>query len=193
MKKETAKKGISYFLLFYIIGFIIYTFIVRNYEFFYYALFHLAGILLIIKYYKKLNISLIVLIGLLIFEILHTLGGSIIIKENILYQSNLSFLEIYYDNIVHFIASATIVLFFFGIFKKYLKSKLSIFLFSIITALSLGIIVEAIEYLAFILFGTINTYQDTITDLIADLIGGLGAFLIIQVISKNSNKPSPNQ
>ncbi len=126
-------------------------------------------------------------------------------------------IPIQYDHFTHFIGMFAVSLLIFNLFKKYFSSsKLNnvlILIMVILASLGIGSLIESIEYLGFLKFGTgpgllkFGGLGDTITEETLrdiDLIGGgwintmedliynfLGAFLgtiLMYVLNKNASK-----
>jgi hypothetical protein len=95
-----------------------------------------------------------------------------------------------YDDLTHFIGSGTVALLGFAlaiVFEKYTRAKLRknhIVLFIIIFTLAFGVMWELTEFAVDNIFGTFTQrgLDDTMIDLIFDLIGGI--FIALIVITK---------
>jgi putative membrane protein len=189
------KKGQSPILITIIVmllAFSIYYFAIRNYEFIMYIFVILFFFVLILYTNNKVNYSNTSLWGLTIWGTLHMAGGGIPVKGDVLYKLILIPVTesiFRYDQFVHIIGFGVATLIMFEILKPKLKQVeqwTAISIVVVMAGLGVGAVNEIVEYIATLLVPEtgVGGYDNTLLDLISDLIGALFALLVIRYREK---------
>jgi uncharacterized membrane protein YjdF len=168
--------------------FSVYFFTRKNYEFIIYIFVILFFFVLILLTNNRVNYSNTSLWGLTIWGILHMAGGGISVKGDVLYKLILIPVTeniFRYDQFVHIIGFGVATLVMFELLKpklKPIKSWTAISIVVVMAGLGVGAVNEIIEYIATLLAPEtgVGGYDNTLLDLVSDLIGALFALIIIR-------------
>jgi uncharacterized membrane protein YjdF len=168
--------------------FSVYYFAIKNYEFIMYIFVILFFFVLILLTNNKVNYSNTSLWGLTIWGTLHMAGGGILVKGDVLYKLILIPITeslFRYDQFVHIIGFGVATLIMFELLKPKLKPIehwIAISIVVVMAGLGVGAVNEIIEYVATLLAPEtgVGGYDNTLLDLISDLIGALLALLVIR-------------
>jgi uncharacterized membrane protein YjdF len=131
---------------------------------------------LIIKLDKKYNFSVNIYLGLTLLNILHQLGGGLIIKGFRLYSFYIIPELIRVDKIVHFIGGIIITLILYNLLKLHLKRQDKIiYLLIVLMGIGAGAIWEIFEFFTYLSIPEtgVGRYINNLGDLIADGLGAL--------------------
>ncbi|MBN1831868.1 MAG: DUF2238 domain-containing protein [Deltaproteobacteria bacterium] len=169
-------------------AFSVYYFTIRNYEFIMYIFVILFFLVLVLLTNNKVHYSNTSLWGLTLWGALHMAGGGVFIKGDVLYKLILiHFTEsiFRYDQFVHIIGFGVATLIMFELLKpklKPIKYWAAISIVVVMAGLGVGAVNEIVEYIATLLVPEtgVGGYDNTLLDLISDLIGALFALLIIR-------------
>ena len=175
-----------------LLAFSVYYFTRKNYEFIIYIFVILFFFVLILFTNMRVNYSNISLWGLAIWGTLHMAGGGIPVKGDVLYKLILIPITeniFRYDQFVHIIGFGVATLIMFELLKPKLKpidrwTALSIVV--VMAGLGVGAVNEIVEYIATLILPDtgVGGYDNTLLDLISDLIGALFALLVIRCREK---------
>jgi len=168
--------------------FSVYYFTIKNYEFIMYIFVILIFFVLILLTNNRVNYSNTSLWGLTIWGTLHMAGGGIPVKGDVLYKLILIPITesiFRYDQFVHIIGFGVATLIMFEVLKPKLrpiKHWTAISLVVVMAGLGVGAVNEIIEYVATLLTPEtgVGGYDNTLLDLISDLIGALFALMVIR-------------
>ncbi len=185
-------QGIIFIInLLYLIPFFIIFLNRRNYEFVSYVGVIIIILAIILLTNKKVNYPNIVLWGLTLWGLMHMAGGGIRFENgNILYKLILipisaSYEILKYDQVVHLIGFGVATLLAFALVKPLLKEKLShhvaLGIVVVMAGLGIGALNEIVEFTVtvFVPETGVGGYVNTSLDLVADLVGGLIAWIWI--------------
>jgi uncharacterized membrane protein YjdF len=192
---KLIKKGqlpILITILVMLLAFSVYYFAIKNYEFIIYIFVILVFFVLILFTNNRVNYSNTSLWGLTIWGTLHMAGGGIPVQGDILYKLILIPLTesiFRYDQFVHIIGFGVATLIMFELLEpklKPIKHWTAISIVVVMAGLGVGAVNEIIEYVATLLAPETNVggYDNTLLDLISDLIGALLALLVIRCREK---------
>jgi len=172
--------------------FSVYYFAIKNYEFIMYIFVIVFFLVLILFTNNKVNYSNTSLWGLTIWGTLHMAGGGIHVNGDVLYKLLLVPITetiFKYDQFVHIIGFGVATLIMFELLKpklKPLKHWTAISIVVVMAGLGVGAVNEIVEYIATLLVPEtgVGGYDNTLLDLISDLIGALFALFIIRYREK---------
>jgi|SRR3989344_2209124 len=184
MHLTSKEKPVAYFSAAYIVLFLLYSIIVKNYEFVYYMAVLVLFFILIFAYQRSLNFSPGLLWALSSWGLLHLAGGNIPINGSVLYNLwLLPFLK--YDMAVHAYGFAAATFVGFALLEKQLKKpvkspKLIIFL-CFIMGMGFGALNELVEFLAVLFIPNTNVggYMNTGFDLLFNFLGSIIAAILL--------------
>ena len=188
---KLIKKGqlpILITILIMLIAFSIYYFALKNYEFIIYIFVILLFFVLILLTTNRVNYSNTSLWGLTIWGTLHMAGGGIPVKGDVLYKLILIPVTeniFRYDQFVHIIGFGIATLIMFELLKPKLmpvKEWTAISIVVVMAGLGVGAVNEIVEYMATLLVPEtgVGGYDNTLLDLVSDLIGALFALIVIR-------------
>lgn len=194
------KKGYWFVILFtiaYVLIYSIYYLSIRNYEFLGYILVLAFFFGLVAFTIERTRFDYLILWGLSIWGLLHMSGGGLIINGDVLY--NLEVIHLFnigdtyilkFDQFVHVFGFFVTALVAFHLLKRQVKGKPnwpSIYIFSALISMGLGVVNEIVEFIATISIDNVNVggYYNTSLDLISNAIG---AFLAIFLMRLRKNK-----
>lgn len=192
LKNESLKiKLLFLFTLGYVFIFSIYSVRQYNLEFIFYKSIMIILIFVTLKYYRRLNLSFPVLVGLSLTGLLHILGGNLVIQETILYHYWIVENYFKFDNLVHMFGSAVALFVAYGIIHPFLgknhksMSKFRLYSILVLITIAIGTIVEIIEFFAFLFFKTnVGDYMNNALDLVFNFIGALIGLAIFHFTKK---------
>jgi uncharacterized membrane protein YjdF len=175
-----------------LLAFSVYYFAIKNYEFIMYIFVIAFFFVLILFTNNRVNYSNTSLWGLTVWGTLHMAGGGIPVKGDVLYKLILIPITesiFRYDQFVHIIGFGVATLIMFELLKpklKPLKHWTAISIVVVMAGLGVGAVNEIVEYIATLLVPEtgVGGYDNTLLDLISDLIGALFALLIIRYREK---------
>lgn len=188
-----GQKIVSLFSLAYIIPFVVYYLIIRDYEFLWYVAVLVALFVLVLLTIKRSKFDLVVLWGLSIWGLLHLAGGGIPVGESVLYAFRLvpiidrggEFYILKFDQIVHAFGFAVSTLIVYQLLRPQLKEKFRpvvIIFAAMLGGMGLGVVNEIVEFLAVITFPEtgVGGYYNTALDLVFNTVGALLAGIYIK-------------
>ena len=175
-----------------LLAFSVYYFAIKNYEFIMYIFVIAFFFVLILFTNNKVNYSNTSLWGLTVWGTLHMAGGGIPVKGDVLYKLMLIPITesiFRYDQFVHIIGFGVATLIMFELLKPKLKPLThwtAISIVVVMAGLGVGAVNEIVEYSAtlFVPETGVGGYDNTLLDLISDLIGALFALFIIRYREK---------
>jgi len=167
-----------------------------NFEFVLYV-----GVILIIAAWvvwkqRSVRFDLPILWGLTIWGLLHMAGGNIRVGDDILYGLQLIPVVLRYDQLVHAFGFGTATLVCYHLLKPYLRDGIdrwrTLSILIVLMGSGLGAINEIIEFIAVKTLPETNVggYDNTLWDLIFNLIGGLLAVGWLTVRRRRQTAPS---
>ena len=168
--------------------FSVYFFTKKNYEFIIYIFVILFFFVLILFTNNRVNYSNTSLWGLTLWGTLHMAGGGIPVKGDVLYKLILIPITesiFRYDQFVHIIGFGVATLIMFELLKPKLqpiKYWTAISIVVVMAGLGVGAVNEIVEYIATLLVPEtgVGGYDNTLLDLISDLIGALFTLIVIR-------------
>jgi putative membrane protein len=173
----------------------------ENYEFLIYIGVIVFFLAIIVFTNKKINYPNAVLWGLTLWSILHMTGGGIFINGKKVYEIILwpiagePYNIFKYDQLVHIIGFGVATLAMYYLVRPLLndnfQKKVALSVVIIMAGLGVGALNEIVEFLATVIIPEtgVGGYENTSLDLVADLIGAVGAMGYIIAKEKN-NKPA---
>ena len=167
-----------------------------NFEFVLYV-----GVILIVAAWvvwkqRSVRFDLPILWGLTIWGLLHMAGGNIRVGDDILYGLQLIPVVLRYDQLVHAFGFGTATLVCHHLLKPYLRDGIdrwrALSILIVLMGSGLGAINEIIEFIAVKTLPETNVggYDNTLWDLIFNLIGGLLAVAWLTVRRRRQAAPS---
>jgi len=167
-----------------------------NFEFVLYV-----GVILIVAAWvvwkqRSVRFDLPILWGLTIWGLLHMAGGNIRVGDDILYGLQLIPVVLRYDQLVHAFGFGTATLVCHHLLKPYLREGIdrwrALSILIVLMGSGLGAINEIIEFIAVKTLPETNVggYDNTLWDLIFNLIGGLLAVAWLTVRRRRQAAPS---
>lgn len=193
MKKSV--KTIMWITLLVLFGFLIKAFSVKNYEFIGYWIVLVILFLLVIKLESKFKFPPWSLIFFAIWSVLHMAGGLLHVGTVRLYDFILinilgdPFLILKYDQVIHaYCYFAISILTYFTLKKYFTKKNSALIVFSVLSALGIGLLNEVIEF-GMVIFAdaadAVGGYYNTALDLVFNLIGSIiGPFFARRFLDK---------
>ena len=185
-------KIIFYFTILYLLIFSIIAWRRDNYEFVYYIFLMAVLISIVVKYYKKIPLSSLSLLGLSMIGFFHLLGGSIYIGQTRLYD--IWFIESWlrYDNLMHFFSIFIATLICYSILAPHFDRKIQRYqvllsLILVLMALGLGTLNEIAELFAVVFLNAhekVGDYINNAVDLVFNLLGSISACLFLVIFKK---------
>ncbi len=168
--------------------FSVYFFTKKNNEFIIYIFVILFFFVLILFTNNRVNYSNTSLWGLTLWSTLHMAGGGISVKGDVLYKLILVPITesiFRYDQFVHIIGFGVATLIMFELLNpklKPIKYWTAISIVVVMAGLGVGAVNEIVEYIATLLVPEtgVGGYDNTLLDLISDLIGALFALIVIR-------------
>ena len=189
MKK--GLKSLVIITLLVLVGFLIKAFVDKNYEFLGYWIVLVALFLIVIRMDKKFNFPLFSIWLFSIWSVLHMAGGLIKINGTRLYDLVLipilgdPFFILKYDQVIHTYCYVAISILVYFVLAKYMSNKKALIVFSILSALGIGLLNEVIEF-GMVIFAdaadAVGGYYNTALDLVFNLIGAIiGSFIASKI------------
>ena len=171
-----------------LLAFSFYYVVLKNYEFIIYIFVILFFFVLVLLTNNRVKYSNTSLWGLTIWGTLHMAGGGIPAKGDVLYKLILIPVTeniFRYDQFVHIIGFGVATLIMFELLKPKLKPIeywTAISIVVVMAGLGVGAVNEIVEYIATLVVPEtgVGGYDNTLLDLISDLIGALIALLVIR-------------
>lgn len=171
-----------------LLAFSFYYFVIENYEFIIYIFVILFFFVLILLTNNRVKYSNTSLWGLTLWGTLHMAGGGVPVKGDVLYKLILIPITesiFRYDQFVHIIGFGVATLIMFELLKPKLKPIehwTAISIVVVMSGLGVGAVNEIVEYAATLLASEtgVGGYDNTLLDLISDLIGALFALIVIR-------------
>lgn len=181
MTRKNFEKFIVYFTFVYTALFSLNALLRGNIEFIYYTALMVLSISLILFIHRRMHFYPIVLMSLSLVGLLHLLGGNIAIDKIRLYDTFFIPDVFRYDNFVHMIGSAVMVMLAHALLtpvlhKNFEKRRGYFILLLVIVGMGLGAINELVEFLAVLVFDVgaqVGDYTNTLLDLVFNTIGSL--------------------
>tara|TARA_Y100000310_G_scaffold342243_1_gene444544 strand:- start:1293 stop:1868 length:576 start_codon:yes stop_codon:yes gene_type:complete len=191
MKYSNKLNLLFYFTLGYLFLFSILAIFNDNYEFLYYSIVLSVLLFGIVSYARKVYFPLEIVAGLVVFELLHILGGNLAFGGVRLYDYWL--LEgVRYDNVMHFLGSFLVGIAAYSLVEPYAKKNVPpVLIWSILVLIVMGVgaLNEVLEFLAVVFLGAaerVGDYYNNAVDLVFNLIGGVLACFGIYWYRKRS-------
>ena len=192
------KKGQLPIIIVHSAALVIYTIIFlsrKNYEFLWYVFVIVFFMLLILFTNHKIDYPNGLLWGLAIWSILHMSGGGIIINGARLYELMLipiigaPYHILKFDQFVHIVGFYVATLAMYAIIKHRLNREnkwVAVSIVIVMAGLGAGALNEIIEFFASIIIPNtgVGGYENTVLDLVSNLIGALGAMAYIVIKEK---------
>ena len=196
MMEKTKLKLIVYFTIAYLIVFTFNAILKKNYEFLFYTMIISVLIYAIVVHYKKMHLTNWIICGISFFILLHFLGGNVYIKGTRLYDFWLIYKFFKFDNLVHLVGGFVATFIVYNFIRLHLDRnfKHNKVLFSVLLILVVsggGAINEIIELIAVVFLNAaaqIGDYMNNALDLVFNLLGSIGACLLIMIKYHNNNK-----
>ena len=191
-----VKRGQSPILLINILALVVFSgfYLSRqNYEFLIYIGVIIFFLLLILLTNDRINFPNTVLWGLTVWSLLHMSGGGLYFGGKKLYSIMLiplvgePYLIFKYDQFVHIVGFGTATLAMYYLIKPLLRQTIqkwvALSIVIVMAGLGVGALNEIIEFLATVLVPEtgVGGYVNTALDLVADLLGALGALAYLRV------------
>ncbi|GAK59465.1 hypothetical protein U27_06450 [Candidatus Vecturithrix granuli] len=191
------KRGQSLILIINIIALVVFSGLYlnlrQNYEFLIYIGVIIFFLLLILLTNDRINFPNTVLWGLTAWSLLHMSGGGVYFGGQKLYSLMLiplvgePYLIFKYDQFVHIVGFGTATLAMYYLIKPLLRQTIqkwvALSIVIVMAGLGVGALNEIIEFLATVLVPEtgVGGYINTALDLVADLIGALGAIVYLRI------------
>lgn len=188
------KKGEWFLVVFnlaYLLIFLVYYLLLKNYEFLWYIIVLFIIMLVIGTTLRKSNLNYIALWGLSFWGLLHMLGGGLRIKGGSLYSLHLidivnkggDFYILKMDQVIHFYGFLVAAIVIFQLLYPRLKPKVSagfMIFIAWIGSMGLGALNEVVEFLAFVVLTKtgVGDIYNTGLDLCFNLLGALVGAII---------------
>lgn len=176
---------VAFFL--FVIAFIVNSFLTGNLEFVFYSTIILVVLFFVVKYRHKFNMSTGAIVAILVFLVLHILGGNVYIGGVRLYDYWIISSWLKYDNFLHFVGGflASIIsynLIMPTISERKFKDKIFIGLTVVLVASGLGAFNELIELVAVVFFNAaerVGDYMNNAIDLLFNFIGSVFSLIYV--------------
>ncbi|RJP26346.1 MAG: DUF2238 domain-containing protein [Candidatus Abyssobacteria bacterium SURF_5] len=164
----------------------------KNYEFLLYIGVIVFFLIVILSTNRRIDYPNSILWGLTGWALLHMSGGGLYIRGIKLYEVILipisdSYSIFRYDQFVHIVGFGVATLVMYHLLKPLLRkghnSRIALPIVVVMAGLGVGALNEIIEFLATVLVPEtgVGGYRNTALDLVADLIGAIGAVAIIRL------------
>ncbi len=195
-----------YFTIGYLTIFSLISIYILNLEFIFYTFIIAILVFITLKYYKTMNLTYPILVGLSIAGLLHVLGGNLYIGETRLYDYWIIQDFFKFDNLVHLFASGVALFVAYGFLKPHLGGKLRedhprfnrflLYIILVLMTMGMGALVEVIELFAVLLFDVshmVGDYMNNALDLLFNLIGSIIAVIILSYYHKKQFLKKENE
>lgn len=194
MNDKSKLKAMTFFIVTYILIFTIFALIHKNFEFLYYTIIMSVLIIILIKYYNKMQLTIGIASGLVILACLHILGGNLIINNSRLYEFWIIKNFFRYDNLVHTIGSFVATLFSYSLIYPHLteetkRKKLIPIIIIVLMACGIGTLNEIMELGAVVWLDAapqVGDYFNNAIDLVFNIIGSILAVIYLFYIKPKS-------
>ena len=178
--------GIFVFSLAYLITFCFLFTASKNYEFLLYVGTVGFFVIFIGLLHLKFNFSIVVLLGLSIWGLLHMLGGYVRIGDGVLYGYQIIDKFLRFDQLVHMYGFGMATLFGYYILRPSLKDgvrPISISVLLVFIGMGLGSLNEVIEFAAVLALPEtgVGGYYNTMWDMVFNTIGAIVAVIYLNM------------
>ena len=178
-----------------LVSFSIYFISSKNYEFIIYVGVIIALLALIFYTKDRVHYPMLCLWGLTLWALMHMAGGTIYLGDTRLYELILIPIsdkyEIFkYDQFVHILGFGVATYIFYGVLRSILRKDLqkwtALSIIVVMVGLGIGALNEVIEFIITVIAPStgVGGYINTSLDLVADLIGAIGALIVIRINEK---------
>ncbi len=188
MTQNQLEKFIVYFTSVYTAVFSVNALLRGNVEFVYYTAMMIMSITIILIIHKRMHFYPIVLMSLSVLGLLHLLGGNITIGNMRLYDIYFIPGLFRYDNFVHTLGSAVMVMLAHALLTPVLNDEFEqrrgyFILLLVLVGMGLGAINELVEFVAVLIFNVgqqVGDYTNTLLDLCFNTFGSIvmASFLV---------------
>ena len=156
----------------------------------------IIALLALIFYTKdRVHYPMLCLWGLTLWALMHMAGGTIYLGDTRLYELILIPIsdkyEIFkYDQFVHILGFGVATYIFYGVLRSILRKDLqkwtALSIIVVMVGLGIGALNEVIEFIITVIAPStgVGGYINTSLDLVADLIGAIGALIVIRINEK---------
>lgn len=200
--EHQMEKFVVYFTFFYTMAFSINALLRGNVEFIYYTALMLLSISIILFINRRMHFYPIVLMSLSGIGLLHLLGGNLWIGETRLYDYFFMPGVFRYDNFVHMLGSAIMVMLAHELLMPILDNNFEkrhsyFILLLVLVGMGLGAINELVEFFAVLIFNVgkqVGDYTNTLLDLLFNTVGStcMAIFLVKGKIRLTHKIAKPN-
>lgn len=177
----------------YLLAFSLFYGFKQNYEFMLYIGVIVFFFIVILATNERVKYPNTVLWGLTVWGVLHMCGGGIRIGDHVLYGQILIPISAKYevfrfDQFVHIIGFGVATLLMHHLLKPLLKPDLTrwtaLSIVVVMAGLGVGALNEIVEFMAVVIMPEtgVGGYLNTSLDLVSDLIGALGALVLIRIV-----------
>lgn len=183
MSSAQLEKFIVYFTWVYTAIFSLNALVRGNVEFIYYTAVMVTSISLILFINRRMHFYPVVLMSLSLLGLLHLLGGNIMLGDTRLYDFFFIPDVFRYDNLMHMLGSAIMVLLAHALLSPVLPDEFEnrnrggyYVVLLVLVGMGLGAINEIIEFFAVLVFDVgkqVGDYTNTLLDLVFNTIGSL--------------------
>lgn len=188
ISENQMEKFIVYFTFFYTLIFSINALSKGNVEFIYYTALMLLSIAIIMIVHRRMHFYPIVLMSLSALGLLHLLGGNVWVDTVRLYDYYFVSGIFRYDNFVHMVGSAIMVMLAHALLTPILDDKFEVrqgyfILLLVLVGMGLGAINELVEFVAVLVLDVgeqVGDYTNTLLDLVFNTMGSaaMAIFLV---------------
>lgn len=188
ISENQMEKFIVYFTFFYTLIFSINALAKGNVEFIYYTALMLLSIAIIMIVHRRMHFYPIVLMSLSALGLLHLLGGNVWVDTVRLYDYYFVSGIFRYDNFVHMVGSAIMVMLAHALLTPILDDKFEVrqgyfILLLVLVGMGLGAINELVEFVAVLVLDVgeqVGDYTNTLLDLVFNTMGSaaMAIFLV---------------
>ena len=163
-----------------------------NYEFLYYTGLMSFLIILTAIYYKKLNLTKPILLGLTALGFIHVLAGNLYLGETRLYDLYLIDNILKFDNVVHMLGGFMIAMVLNKILRPYTITKehkpLYFLIILVLLTLGVGAAYEIIELLAVLFLNAATQVGDYLNNAFDIVFNAIGAIIACTALHKKHKK-----
>jgi uncharacterized membrane protein YjdF len=174
----------------YLLFFMLFSWHLRNMEFFYYAIVIFLVFLFAVAYYRRLRLTNLLLVGFALHVLLHFLGGTVFFGGVRLYDVWLVHLNpwiIHYDNVVHTLGVFLLTFLAYNLLRPFftLRKPVSLLHFSLLlflVVMGIGACAEVVELGAVLWLdaaSTVGDYFNNAFDMLFNATGSIAACLVI--------------
>lgn len=193
MEEKTELRILFYFTFVYMLFFVVFSVINKNYEFVYYIIVLSILMFIIILYHKKMHLSATIISGLIVLGAMHLAGGILKIKNVRLYDIWLIPNLFRYDNLVHLFGTFIATFVVYSLLKPHLDIKLKhhkvlLYILMVLITMGLSVMNELLEFGAVVFLNAaeqVGDYMNNALDLVFNMIGSLIACVFVLRYHKN--------